>query len=157
MPTRTLALLALVPALLWAAGASAQTPVPIEPGLVEVLTDDPRVAPLKVVTPNSPYDYFIEMLDSDGDIVLTFYVRGGQAFEVLMPLGTYRLTYASGATWYGTEEFFGPDTEFGAADKDLEFEEDDEGYKGHVIELIPQEGGNLSTRRLSREEFKGKR
>ncbi len=93
-----------------------------------------------------------------GQVVATYFCRGGQTLETTVPLGTYRLKYGSGDVWYGPTLAFGPGTggssaSYAEADSDLVFRVAGSYVEGHHIELIKQIRGNLSTDPISVSDF----
>src|SRR5262249_37883917 len=40
------------------------------------------------------------------------FVKGGETYATKVPLGRYQLRAATGATWYGRKDLFGPGTSF---------------------------------------------
>lgn len=127
------------------------TPVPISHGVIKWPYED-TYAPLEIIT--SPgANYFIKVVDLSGRTILTAYIVGGRRFETSMPLGTYRLRYASGKVWYGEGKLFGPDTIYSEAKTDFRFSFDGRSYSGFTVELIRQVGGNLPTRRIDPSTF----
>ncbi len=124
-------------------------------GVMWYYVDWPRLAPLTVVTsPGS--DYYVKLEDfATGSTVLDAYAVGGRPLEMEVPLGVYRLKYASGDVWRGREHFFGPGnlTSYAASDQPFKFEDRGSYYSGYTVELILQSGGNLSTKKLSASQF----
>ena len=111
-------------------------------------------APFEIKTPWGSGDHIIKLKNwSTGGLVLSAFVLDGASFETEVPLGTYRLQYASGDSWYGIEHLFGPDTVYGQAESQLKFFNNGINLMGHVVELIPQRGGNLRTGRISAGDF----
>ena len=53
--------------------------------------------------------------------MLSCFVRRDETAEVLVPLGTYRLRYAHGTDWYGTNLLFGPETDYRQIEEPLVF------------------------------------
>lgn len=49
---------------------------------------------------------------------MEIYIRGGETFKGLAPLGTYRIKYATGKSWYGRDLLF-DDTVTSQADRTL--------------------------------------
>lgn len=111
-----------------------------------------RLAPFKIrVSTNA--DYFARLTDRSGNDVASFFIRAGETMESKMPLGTFNLFYAAGSTWFGPKELFGEDTIYSVVGERFSFSKDGEGFNGVEVELILQSNGNLSTERISREEF----
>lgn len=129
-------------------------PVPISQGVQDVYTLDERIAPLSIVTPSGSYNYYVKLVDAATNApVLTAYIQAGNTLEMEVPLGTFRVRYATGEIWYGPELKFGEQTAYAEADATLEFKVTDDKVSGYTIELIRQEGGNLETNTLSEGQF----
>ncbi len=91
--------------------------------------------PLLVKT-DSGQDYLMTLRDTDTDReVLAAYLRGGVFFRVLVPPGTFALTFASGAEWQGPEALFGPETDLFALDTPLTFQATVARREGHIVDL----------------------
>lgn len=84
---------------------------------------------------------------------LAFYISPGSTVEIDVPIGVYRLYYATGETWYGKALLFGEDTATYTSDDLLEFYADDSYYNGVTLELWPQSGGNFDTKSISYDDF----
>jgi hypothetical protein len=73
-----------------------------------------------------------------------------------IPEGTYHLRYAAGLDWDGGEEFL-CDSDYAEFERDFSFTEErnQEGIQYHAITvtLHPVVGGNIRTKRISRQEF----
>ena len=128
--------------------------VPVSQGIHQLFTNAEQIAPFRIVTPSGPESYYVKLTDAfTGALVMTFFVYGGQGFETEVPLGTYRVKYATGATWYGENHLFGPDTRYSEADKTFEFSVQGSRISGYTVELIRQHGGNLHTKSISSNQF----
>jgi hypothetical protein len=126
---------------------------PISPGIVFNETGREGVAPLNIVTPDGQ-DYFVKLVDSaTGEDAVGLYVRGGSTAKFNVPLGIYDIRYASGTTWYGLEDLFGPATTYAEANRTFDFRKEDDQYAGYTLTLIMQEGGNLDTRTIEGDAF----
>jgi hypothetical protein len=111
------------------------------------------LAPLRVRT-TAGGDYYLKLVGSTHSTeAVGIYVHGGTTLEVEVPLGSYRMRYAYGSTWYGTKWAFGDDTQYFEADKVFDFEATSDGVSGYTVELIPQPNGNLATASISAEDF----
>lgn len=84
---------------------------------------------------------------------LAFYISPGSTVEIDVPIGVYRLYYATGETWYGKALLFGEDTATYTSDDLLEFYADDYYYNGVTLELWRQSGGNFDTKSISYDDF----
>ncbi len=121
------------------------------------------VAPLLIRT-NPGFDYYVKLAKPgtgrEVPPVMALYIRGGESFETLVPLGTYEIRYAAGHMWFGEDVLFGKDrpsgtnvTHFSKADKLFKFDFDGESYSGFTVELIMQLNGNLPVSTISAQEF----
>ena len=90
------------------------------------------LAPLNIVT-NPDLDYFVKLIDvTTGENAMGIFVRGGSVAEFEVPLGSYEVRYASGLTWYGLGDLFGPETSYAKAAETFAFTEDADGYVGYT-------------------------
>ena len=126
-------------------------PVPVSAGVMRWPLSK-GVAPLAIKT-RAGSNYYVKLVDMAERTVMTMYVEGGRYFETDVPLGTYEIRYATGKTWYGTKNLFGPETSYAKADRWFDFSFDGSEYSGYAVELIMQSSGNLSTRPLSAANF----
>jgi hypothetical protein len=116
-------------------------------------TSDRRIAPLKISV-SSDEHYYIKVVDAYSEVsVLALFVRSGRTAQIEVPTGTYRLKYAVGDTWYGQEQLFGPDTRYLEAEDTFTFEVVGQRVRGHEVELILQQNGNLRTDQIPQSEF----
>jgi hypothetical protein len=135
-------------------------PAPLPPPIVEPVRDlpqngyvarfqeRPEVAPFTVIA--APEGHHVVKLEEaeTGVAVLMMFVHAGQTAQTKIPLGNYRLKYATGTTWFGEQHLFGPGTSYQQADRTLGFVKTPTGYSGHTIQLIRQVNGNLPTSAL---------
>lgn len=84
---------------------------------------------------------------------LRFFVRANCTAELDVPLGRYRVYYATGDTWYGEEHLFGPDTLYYKCDDEFAFTSDSEGYNGWTLTLTAVYNGNLDTDLVDESDF----
>ena len=126
-------------------------PLPTPPNGQEFFSTNTseRQAPLEIITKGDQVNYLVKLVESETNReVLKFFIRAGMSVKIQMPLGTYTLRYATGKNWFGSTLLFGEDTVRYQADTQFEFVKTAEGYKGFTVELFPQPGGNLHTRRV---------
>jgi hypothetical protein len=125
----------------------------VSTGVLYNQTGRAPLAPLRVrTTPGG--DYYLKLVGSRRPTeAVGIYVHGGTTLEVEVPLGSYRMRYAYGSTWYGTKWAFGDDTQYFQADKVFDFEATSDGVSGYTVELIPQPDGNLATASIPAEDF----
>ena len=110
-------------------------------------------APLEIKTDRGS-SYFIKVVHwGSKDEVLTAFIRGGDTFETLVPLGSYEIKYASGRDWYGPILDFGQGASYSRCDDRFDFKETLNGYSGFTVELIKQINGNLETDPIAADDF----
>jgi len=110
-------------------------------------------APFEIRT-SAGANYLLKMEHwESGRAILDVFVRGGDRVEIKVPVGTYRVKYASGKTWYGYEDLFGPRTSFSKADTSFQFKRTFDGYSGYTITLYKVQNGNLSTSKIGASDF----
>lgn len=128
--------------------------VPVNQGVYQKFTTAESIAPFRIVTPSGPENYYVKLVDAfTGAPTMSFFIFGGQRFEIEVPLGTYRVKYATGSTWYGDIHLFGQSTHYSAADKVFEFTAQGNQLSGYTVELIRQRSGNLHTKSISASQF----
>lgn len=114
-----------------------------------------QVAPFELKVPSGSSNYFVKLEDwNTGRTSIAFFVRGSsRSINIDVPIGTYRLKYASGTTWYGEDELFGQYTSYNQANSRMKFEVIGNQVSGHTVELIKRVNGNLRTSRLNSANF----
>ncbi|MEQ1658682.1 MAG: hypothetical protein ABL896_07885 [Hylemonella sp.] len=130
--------------------------VPFKQGVHRVFTEKERIAPFQIATPVGEESYYVKLVDvTNGKTVMTMFVRGGQTWETKVPLGSFKVKYATGMKWYGPqpERLFGPQTRVNEADSVFHFRVEGNRVNGYTIQLIKQVGGNLKTRPIGRNDF----
>lgn len=134
-------------------GATSCLPVAVSAGIHRLHKDEERIAPLRIVTPKG-MNYYAKLVDSTAKTdVMSLYIVGGRPLEVHVPLGSYRLKYASGSVWCGESLLFGQRTTYGEAQSTFEFSAKGTRISGYTIELIPQSRGNLRTNSIRASDF----
>jgi hypothetical protein len=129
-------------------------PMPVTQGIHQLYTSAEQIAPFRIVTPSGADSFYVKLTDAGtGVLVMTFFVQGGQSFEAVVPVGRYRVKYATGTTWYGVDFVFGPDTRYSEAAKIFEFSVKKNSIAGNTIELTPHGGTNLDTKAISAHQF----
>lgn len=111
-----------------------------------------EIAPLAIHA-QSGTNYYMKLVTPSGYTVATMFLRAGQTLSVDVPLGTYRIRYAYGSTWYGERVLFGDETRYTELDETLSFYVSGSQANGHEITLTKQAHGNLADRRLSPGQF----
>ncbi len=123
-------------------------------GTVQRYHTGERLSPLEIRTRGQNRHYFVKVTDYYSDQpIATIFVRSGSSTEILVPLGTFRLKYATGQTWYGENYLFGSETRYSEADKAFYFTFDGYQYSGYTVELFLQTDGNLTTHQITPDQF----
>ncbi|SEO18138.1 hypothetical protein SAMN05216404_11325 [Nitrosospira multiformis] len=129
-------------------------PVDVKQGIYKRFTVLESIAPFQIITPPGKEHYYVKLVNaSTGANVISFFVNGGQTFDTKVPLGTYRVRYATGMVWYGEKHLFGPDTNYSEAEKTFQFTMLGNQINGYTLQLIRQQGGNLFTKSISANQF----
>ena len=132
---------------------------PLHPsdGAYEFYGDVVQIAPMTIRTARGS-NYFVKLEEAaNQNPVLAFFIHGGSTVTANVPLGRFVLKYATGTSWCGLEEMFGPDTATFKANDIFtfarEFTEDGYTTSSWTVELIQQKAGNLKTSRINRSDF----
>lgn len=111
-------------------------------------------APFKISTRDATTHFFIKLEDwRSAAPVVTAFVRKGEEIAINVPLGKYRLKYASGTNWMGPEALFGPATSSSQAALPMIFRFEGNQYRGYVLDLTPRISGNLHTAPVGARSF----
>ncbi len=111
-------------------------------------------APFKITTSPSDGNYLMKITDASTDeLVAIYFIYRGTIIETEVPLGTYKIKFASGDKWYGHTHLFGPSTIYSYIQDKLAFSISGDYTRGHTIELIPRVGGNLKTPTMNASEW----
>ena len=96
-------------------------------------------------------------VESDNGYSMMFYVRANETATVNLRDGSFMLKYATGTTWYGGGDLFGPRTKYSLADEVLTYETTYSGnsvyYSTYEVTLYSVLGGNLETESIDADEF----
>lgn len=105
-------------------------------------------APLTLVAPTNQDKRYAVRLDdwSSGSPVVLIPVEAGHSVTVQVPLGRYRVTLASGSSWFGVGKLFGTFGEEKVAVEPLDFVRTNASTTGHKIDLKKRIDGNMQTR-----------
>jgi phage FluMu protein Com len=104
-------------------------------------------------------DAVLSLYDSAADeTVRDVYVQARHSVRMKgIPKGTYQLAYTAGLDWDDGDAIFRCDPEYAQFERDFGFTEErnEEGvqYQTITVTLHPVIGGNIRTKRISREEF----
>lgn len=115
---------------------------------------DEANAPLKIVTKSSGNHYFVKVVDwYTNKPISAIFIHGGDSISTVLPIGSYKIRYATGGTWYGNRYLFGPSTSYSEADARFDFKTEEDHVSGYTVELYLQHDGNLRTKRISPREW----
>lgn len=96
------------------------------------------------------YAHVIKVYDElSNQVIIEFFVRPGATHEVRLPIGNFRIKYASGTKWFGHSNLFGSKTQAAITDKTFSFTENG----GYTIELFKQSNGNLGETSINADDF----
>ena len=96
---------------------------------------------LVIKTKNTGIHTWINVEDWDSEkFILARFIRSGDRLKIALPQGTYRVRTASGKTWYGDKELFGPKTSYSSMGDPFPLTRP---YSWWEVELILQQDGNL--------------
>jgi hypothetical protein len=95
-------------------------------------------------------NYFVKIIEAGtGEPKVGYFVRGGSAITTDVPVGAFTIRHASGGTWCGERELFGPNTVLQQGTKVVTFNENNT----YTLYLTPQINGNFPTKTISRSQF----
>ncbi len=122
-------------------------------GQIKSFSNKERIAPFEINT-NIGTHYLVKLVDaySDKDI-LTAFVHGGDKVQIDVPLGKYKLKYASGDKWYGYKYRFGPYTSYNKSNDIFDFKVVGNQVSGYSVTLYKVQDGNLRTYNIDESEF----
>lgn len=105
-------------------------------------------APLSIAAPaEGNRNYVVRLNEWNGDgLVAIIPIRGGETAQVVVPLGRYRITIASGKSWQGPEKLFGFTGEVKVAVDPMDFYRTGNKTMGNTIDLRSRINGNMQTR-----------
>jgi hypothetical protein len=128
--------------------------VPVKPGVLVRNTKAEAIAPFQIKT-SSGEDYYVKLVDqATGKTVVGIFVKGGQTLKVKVPVGTYKMRYASGQVWQGLEKLFGDQTtSYSASNEIFDFSIVGDQISGYTVELIQQVNGNLESHEIDAKQF----
>jgi hypothetical protein len=127
-------------------------------GIFRWYNDDDDVAPFTIRTAAGS-NYFVKLENLAGMPIRSFFVYGNSQTTADVPIGSYRLKYATGRSWCNEHDLFGqgPATSTSQAEKVFTFETNTNGNMNSTtaitVELILQKNGNLATHTIDRSRF----
>jgi hypothetical protein len=111
-------------------------------------------APFALTTSAGTGGYYFKLVDvQTGQTVFAGLVPSGGRYEFKVPVGDYKLRYATGPGWLDEQRYFGDETSYNEGGSTLSFYREADGVSGHQVELIRQRGGNFATHRMSAASF----
>lgn len=103
--------------------------------------------------------YFIKVVDwKSNQTIATAFVRSGEKAILNLPLGTYKLRYATGETWYGEQHYFGTKTQYGEMTNaitplPLQFQFNSDGNGWDLGLYLCNSLSNVSTKEINSKDF----
>lgn len=144
-------------------GTNALSPRLALNGQIVVEPPEEGVAPLSIETSGDSIYYvalarMLPGLNGTASVpsdktYMSFIVCGGDSAEVLVPLGDYKIYYATGSTWYGKDHLFGDETVRYECDGTFDFYYSASQYEGWTLTLYAVAGGNMGTERIAEAQF----
>ncbi|MCF4970580.1 hypothetical protein [Nostoc sp. CMAA1605] len=111
------------------------------------------LAPLNIYTRGTQH-YFIKVVDSKSNkSAMTVFIHANKNAAIKLPIGTYKIKYATGKQWYGVKDLFGVNTAYNQVEKQLVFDVQGDKVRGYSLYLYPQVNGNLKTTPINRQQF----
>lgn len=111
-------------------------------------------SPLQLFGPTGQVNTVVKLVDpSRKQPDRHYFVRAGEALNVIVPLGNYKVRYAIGTTWRGNDQLFGEETKYFEIQQPLLFQHKKRQALGHQLVLLPMENGTLSIRAIPRNAF----
>ena len=130
----------------------------LRPANGKVISGNCRGGYCQLIVKSGDTDVYVKLQNvNDPSKTLVFYVRKNEQAKINIKNGTYTFKYATGDTWYGTEELFGENTVYSQADTTLSFSTSMDGryiyYQTRTITLYKVAGGNMSTKTIGKNDF----
>jgi len=138
-------------------------PIP-HSGMRFLVPKDDCIVPFSVTTGSSNIVIYMRDLDR-GKNNMAFMVRANDCIERNVPVGDYKVYYATGTDWYGEYLLFGEDTEYYSIKDTFYFYAEvdttdtwrsgviPETVRTYQIELLPEPGGMLEASEISSRLF----
>lgn len=122
-------------------------------GVLQINTEAEQIAPFKINADTSGC-YYLKMIGtSNGQAVLTVFLRAGESVLIDVPLGEFEIHYATGHTWFGEIHHFGQAARCFKLDTNLRFFVDGETIAGHELTLYGVSDGNIVSEPIAPEKF----
>lgn len=113
-------------------------------------SDSSKGMAFKIHTPANYDSHYIKIIDtSTGEPFMKIYIREGDTITVYLPVGSYRIRYATGEHWYGYDELFGTDGEYFKFNEVVSIKKDTK----YTLTLYRESESNLTTSVLDYGEF----
>ncbi|MBR5868286.1 MAG: hypothetical protein IKZ21_02465 [Clostridia bacterium] len=114
-------------------------------------TSNPKTGiPLKIYTPSGYDSHYFKIYDTtNGDLVQRIYVREGDSITVYLPVGSYRIRYCTGKTWYGYDHLFGPEGQYVRFEEILKMEKNNH----YTLTLYQNNDANMEANPIAYDSF----
>ena len=111
------------------------------------------IAPFRIKAATGDH-YFLKLLDAyDLSPVMTVFVQSHSVVDLKAPIGTYRVRYACGKSWYGEGHLFGEETEYGEFDTFFRFDTSGTDIQGLSLTIGEGDGGDFAKLSIRPEQF----
>jgi hypothetical protein len=111
------------------------------------------LAPFKIITRGNR-NYFIKLLEEKtSKQMLTIFIRAGESASVDIPLGRYKIRYATGFDWHGEQYLFGVDGLYKEISQISDFRIEKNKAIGEVLEFDADVNSNLVSKLISNKDF----
>lgn len=101
-----------------------------------------RLAPISLTAKQDADCYCVLERTSGTYGTIKFFVRKGETIKLSVPLGTYKLYFATGDTWYGRQNLYGPNGKYYELNMDFTFKEETNEYIGWKVDLARADESN---------------
>ena len=137
-----------------AASFSQPEIAPPTSGIIGMFSTENAIAPFQIITNSNSGNYYVKLVDANnGSIVSTIFIRKGETINVKIPLGSYKMKFATGDTWYGENYLFGPNTNYYITDNTFNFSINGSTINGFTVNLNGSVAGNLPTNQINKNDW----
>ncbi|MHC1695818.1 MAG: hypothetical protein AB9835_11240 [Eubacteriales bacterium] len=124
-----------------------------ENGTTSYYTGDSPAGTVSVSNRLDDYIYVKFKSESLNKTIMEAYIHPDSTADIKVPLGRYRILFASGDEWYGNEYIFGNDTEFYMFGKVADIKIENGAVINQTIELKKAQSGSKGITESSLAEF----
>lgn len=123
-------------------------------GIYQLFTNSELLSPFETRNHTDNKCYLLKFVNTvDNTVSFTIFLNKQENCNVKVPLGSYIIMAASGETWYGDQELFGPSTSFVKYSNTYNFYISESGYNGWYVDFTNTPDGNLKYSYITEDEF----